>query len=459
MKDKSDSQNELSKVLEKICEIAEKSANGDYIFRGETKLHQEPPYYGRVSSNLCREYLDDIEKEGFQIEFVQEEILDEARKYSDKGEREILTELQHYGSKTNLIDFTTDYLIALFFACDGSPSEDGRIILQKKSSVKSFLQQPIEPKNRIMAQKSIFVRPPKGYFNPDTVIIIEADLKEPMLEYLRNSHSISTETIYNDLHGFITNRGIHESAYIEFHRGMTCNNRADSLGNPVEEREWHDKAIAHYTEALKLKPDLSIGYNNRGNSYSKKGDYDRAIQDYDRAIELNPNDAVPYSNRGNAYNEKGDYDRAIQDYDRAIELDPSKTMPYNSRGSVYNKKGDYDRAIQDYDRAIELNPNNAIFYDNRGLTYSRNGEFDLGIEDFSIGIKLDPNDSGIYCNRGEAWLHLKEWESARADLTVARDMGEDIIASFHNDYESVTDFEQKNDIQLPEDIKAMLTQG
>ena len=34
---------------------------------------------------------------------------------------EILTELQHYGGKTNLIDFTTDYLIALFFACDGSP--------------------------------------------------------------------------------------------------------------------------------------------------------------------------------------------------------------------------------------------------------------------------------------------------------------------------------------------------
>ena len=29
---------------------------------------------------------------------------------------EILTEIQHYGGKTNLIDFTTDYFIALFFA-------------------------------------------------------------------------------------------------------------------------------------------------------------------------------------------------------------------------------------------------------------------------------------------------------------------------------------------------------
>ena len=44
---------------------------------------------------------------------------------------EILTEIQHYGGKTNLIDFTTDYFIALFFACDGHHDKKGRIILQK----------------------------------------------------------------------------------------------------------------------------------------------------------------------------------------------------------------------------------------------------------------------------------------------------------------------------------------
>ena len=41
---------------------------------------------------------------------------------------EILTDIQHYGGETNLIDFTRGYLIALFFACDGSFDEDGRII-------------------------------------------------------------------------------------------------------------------------------------------------------------------------------------------------------------------------------------------------------------------------------------------------------------------------------------------
>jgi hypothetical protein len=33
----------------------------------------------------------------------------------------------------------------------------------------------------------------------------------------------------------------------------------------------------------------------------------------------------------------------------------------------------------------------------------------------------------------------------------------DIITSFHNDYQSVSDFEDKHGIQLPADIAAMLT--
>ena len=276
------------------------------------------------------------------------------------------------------------------------------------------------------------------------------------LEYLRNSHSISTETIYNDLHGFIRNRGIHESAYTEFHRGMTCQNRGDSLEDSVEKQEWYNRSIVHYTEALRLKPDLSVGYNNRGNSYGKKGEFDRAIQDYDRAIELDSKEAGFYNNRGNSYGKKGEFDRAIQDYDRAIELDPDESGFYNGRGNAYGGRNEFDRAIRDYDRAIELDPNDAMIYNNRGLTYSSMGKFDMVIKDFNISIKLDPDNGEVYGNRGEAWLHLKEWEKAKADLTFARENGVDIVASFHNDYESVEDFEQKNDIRLPKDIATML---
>ena len=72
-------------------------------------------------------------------------------------------------------------------------------------------------------------------------------------------------------------------------------------------------------------------------------------------------------------------------------------------------------------------------------------------------IQLKPDLAEAYCNRGEAWLHLREWHKAKSDLMDAENMGLDIIASFHNDYASVEDFEQKTGIQLPEDIIALLT--
>ena len=65
--------------------------------------------------------------------------MEEAKAYIGKTDNiddttdiEILTELQHFGGKTNLIDFTEDYLIAIFFACDGSHEREGRVILLKR---------------------------------------------------------------------------------------------------------------------------------------------------------------------------------------------------------------------------------------------------------------------------------------------------------------------------------------
>ena len=56
-----------------------------------------------------------------------------------------------------------------------------------------------------------------------------------------------------------------------------------------------------------------------------------------------------------------------------------------------------------------------------------------------------------------ALLYLHEWEKAKADLTIARNMGENIITLFHDLYSSIEDFEQTHNVKLPKDIAAMLT--
>ena len=108
-------------------------------------------------------------------------------------------------------------------------------------------------------------------------------------------------------------------------------------------------------------------------------------------------------------------------------------------------------------KVIDLKPDYADVYTHRGMVYYRKGEMEHAIADYTKVIELKPTFAEVCCNRGEAWLHLREWEKAKSDLTIARDMGADIIASFHNDYESVPDFEGKHEVKLPEDIAEMLT--
>lgn len=74
-----------------------------------------------------------------------------------------------------------------------------------------------------------------------------------------------------------------------------------------------------------------------------------------------------------------------------------------------------------------------------------------------MAIECNPDEADAYNKRGEAWLHLQEWEKAKTDLSTAKHMNIDIIAVFHNTYKSVEDFEETNDVKLPEDIAAMLT--
>ena len=413
----SDSQEgNLDKVLRIINRLARKSAESDYIYRGEPRL------YKKVSSSLYRklhrQFQGNIDVSEIPVEVIQAGILGEAEKFtvfnseSEQSEISILSQLQHYGGETNLIDFTTDYLTALFFACDGANNKNGRVIfLSKSGDMSNHIIWPSNPENRVIAQKSVFVRPPKGYIEPDGTIFVPHKLKQPILDYLRIWHSISTESIYNDFHGFIRVQALHQQAYSKLYIGLTFHKNG-----------YYKKAIDNYTEALTLNPQMADAYIYRGTVYADQGKYVLAKKDFDQAIKLNPKYAAAYINRGNVHVSNGEYDSAIQNYNNAITLDPDDAVIYHGRGNAYSSKGDFEQAVKDY----------------------------------SIALDLDPDDVDAYFNRGIAWLCLSEWVAAKSDLTIARDMGLDISVYFKDKYNNTAEFELRYGVSLPDKIKEML---
>ena len=481
-------QTDLNRILEIIGKIAKISAAGSYIYRGEPKC------YDKVSSNLYRK-LEAAKMLHLNIEDVQKEELEAAKRYTKKTEEfEILTEIQHFGGKTNLIDFTTDYGIALFFASESFPFEDGRIILQDKTAtIKDWIREPQDSdmSSRVRGQKSVFVQPPDGFIEPDMEIVIPQSLKQRLLKYLKREFKVSIENIYPDLHGFVGNQDNRWNARANFAKGVTSTEQADKAEAPEEKNENYQQATKYFTEAINLMPQFAEAYSTRSFIYRIKGDFDNAVADATQAIELNSRSAIAYIHRGRIYGTKGELNKAIADFTEAIALDPYNVIAYSARGEVYlsansfdsaindfNKsiiigmklpevysclgsayygKGDSDNAIANFNEAIRLKSDFPLAYMGRGEVYLSKGEIKLAIEDSNMAIKLNPELVPPYYIRGAACLHLQEWNRAKADLNVAKSKGLDIIESFHQKYRSIAIFEQETGIRLPMDIAIMLT--
>ena len=421
-------QTELNRILEIINKIVQLSADGDYIYRGE------PECYKEVSSTLYRE-LKKVKVKYTDIVSVQTEIVDAAKAYTGESDGiEILTVLQHYGGKTNLIDFTTDYYVALFFACYGQPDKSGRVVILKKDEiVKGMLRLPGDQEHRAKDQKGVFIEPTKGYIEQKyDIVCIPNDLKLFMLDHLREAHDIRPETIYNDLHGFISSQNAYWMAYREFFNGRSEKDKGDEAKIPKEKQKAYREAIIHYTNALDSDLQQAAIYNNRGNTYVAISETKKGIDDFSKAIELHPDYASAYVNRGKVYLSEGEINKAINDFNIAIELQPGLAEAYNNRGLAFVHSGKDDKGINDFNTAIELQPEFAAAYNNRGNAYDNKNDFVRSINDFDRAIELKSDFVDAYVNRGVAYSKRDKFDEAINNFTTAININQYHAGAYFN---------------------------
>ena len=123
---------------------------------------------------------------------------------------------------------------------------------------------------------------------------------------------------------------------------------------------------------------------------------------------------------------------------------------------VYDRKYDFDKDIEYFNKLIALNSQSAEAYHNRGVSHIGKGYFNKAIEDLDTAIQLNPVYAQAYYTRAKVWLHQEQWLDAKADLMKAKKMGINIAEAFHDDYGRLEAFEEKNWVELPVEIVALL---
>jgi tetratricopeptide (TPR) repeat protein len=98
---------------------------------------------------------------------------------------------------------------------------------------------------------------------------------------------------------------------------------------------------------FQVNPRSAYAYLTRGDSRIQEKEYDKAIADFTEAIRLDPNFAHAYYNRAYAWNAKKEYDRAIADFTEAIRLDPNFAHAYYNRALIFfDKKQQAEKKLE-----------------------------------------------------------------------------------------------------------------
>jgi protein O-mannosyl-transferase len=177
-----------------------------------------------------------------------------------------------------------------------------------------------------------------------------------------------------------------------------------NLGIVLNDRGDADGAIAHYRQAIELRPDYAEAHYNLGRLLAQKGQLEDAVTHYEKALEINPADAEAHNNLGVTLFASGRVDEAIAHYQTALTSRPDYADASCNLANALLFKGDLDGAIARYSACLALSPNQAEAEYNLASALLKKGRTDEAIAHYQKVIELRPESADIHANLGSAFL-------------------------------------------------------
>jgi protein O-mannosyl-transferase len=270
--------------------------------------------------------------------------------------------------------------------------------------------------------------------------------------------------------------------------GYIAYNHSSDFANP----------LSFFSSAIDANPQNAFAISERGSTYFKNNNVDLAIADYDYSIKLSPEFSTPYFNKGALYSYLKDHNNSehyftlslkydtlhpeacnpvessyfclsseklsLKKYDEAIVLLNKAVLKYPDNGSLHNNLGKayyamtkYDSALYEYNRAVKLEQNNYEYYSNRGLAENRLRDFNSALNDFNTVLVLRPDIKETWGNRGIVKVELNDNKGAIDDLTWAMRISQPSGAVYY--YRGIAFLKLNKLNEAKEDLQKALSLG
>lgn len=171
-------------------------------------------------------------------------------------------------------------------------------------------------------------------------------------------------------------------------------------GDRLLEEGSYLEAVRAYEEAIKIDPNISEAWNNKGYALDELGKYQEAIKAYNQALKINPNNSETINNKGVALFNLGKYQEALEFYDQVI--DPNDSDTYYNKGEALYKLGRYQDAFESFDKYVKIDSFDSDAWNIRGKALLKMGKYQMAVKSFNEAIEIDSKYTEALNNRKKA---------------------------------------------------------
>lgn len=199
-----------------------------------------------------------------------------------------------------------------------------------------------------------------------------------------------------------------------------------------------EDALKSLNLSAQLFPANAVVYRNLGYFYWKNmSDLDRAETAFRNAIRLKPDYAVTYNQLGIVLMEAKRPKEALETFLKADALQPNDPMILLNIGNVQMTLKDFRGATATLERARSIDLQNPTIRVSLGYAYSMRKKFDLAVAEVRYAIRIDPKDEDAQFFLGTLYLANHDKEAAMAlQRTVSSlnsDLAQRLFQAIHSD--------------------------